>query len=277
MLVTSGVRTNSRTAPAMSPTPQPPPETSTMRPVLGQPELAPRLGRAARLEELGRDQRAHEPHAALAGDALDRRHRLAVHDEVHVDPGLRPEEQARQVGDRRDRRAGDLAAPPQPRQHDRHRRICGDDDVGFVFADRAGERARAERAEQPPRHPAHRQHVLEQPVDDRVAPRHHAELDAVSVLDHRAQHAAHRVESVDHRHLGLFGRGLDLLRHRAGRRGVPLADVGGQDQHALRAVLLAEQAKVALAFVPSHHRNCTPHRGLGYSARTVLSARRPWL
>ena len=43
-----------------------------MPPLLGQAERAPRLRRAARLEELGRDQRAHEPHAARAGDPLDR-------------------------------------------------------------------------------------------------------------------------------------------------------------------------------------------------------------
>ena len=44
MLLTSGTRVNSRTAPAMSPTPQPPPETTTMRPLLGQAQRAPGLG-----------------------------------------------------------------------------------------------------------------------------------------------------------------------------------------------------------------------------------------
>ena len=37
MLLTSATRVNSRTAPAMSPTPQPPPETTTMRPCSGSP------------------------------------------------------------------------------------------------------------------------------------------------------------------------------------------------------------------------------------------------
>ncbi len=255
MLVTAGVRTNSRTAPAMSPTPQPPPETSTMRPSSGSPS-----SRRVSVAHRGSRNSAEisgltSLHAALAGDALDRGHRLAVHDEVHVDPRLRPEEQAGQVGDRRDRGARDLAAPAQPREHDGHGGVGRDDDVGVVFADRARERARAERAEQPSRGPAHGQHVLQQPVDDRVAPRHHTQLHAVAVLDDRAQQPPHRVEPVDHRHLGALGRGFDLLRHRAGRRGMALADVGGQDEHPLRAVLLAEQAQVAFAFGPSHHGN----------------------
>ena len=37
MLLTSGTAVNSRTAPLMSPTPQPPPETTTMRPCSGRP------------------------------------------------------------------------------------------------------------------------------------------------------------------------------------------------------------------------------------------------
>ena len=37
MLVTSGTATNSLTAPVMSPTPQPPPDTTTMRPCSGSP------------------------------------------------------------------------------------------------------------------------------------------------------------------------------------------------------------------------------------------------
>ena len=37
MLLTSGTAVNSRTAPAMSPTPQPPPDTTTMRPASGRP------------------------------------------------------------------------------------------------------------------------------------------------------------------------------------------------------------------------------------------------
>ena len=50
-----------------------------------------------------------------------------------------------------------------------------------------------------------------------------------------------------------LGRGFDLLRERPRGRGVALADVGGQDQDALRSVLVAEQAQVGLAFAPSHH------------------------
>ena len=37
MLLTSGAATNSRTAPLMSPTPQPPPDTTTTRPASGSP------------------------------------------------------------------------------------------------------------------------------------------------------------------------------------------------------------------------------------------------
>ncbi len=152
------------------------------------------------------------------GDALDRAHRLAVHHQVHVDARLGPEEQAGQVGDRRDRRAVHLAGPAQPREHDRHGGVGGDDHVGVVLGDRSRQRPRAEQAQQPAREGPDGQHVLEQPVDDRVGPREEAQLHAVAVLDDRAQHAAHRGEAVDHRDLGGCGRGLDLLRPGRARR-----------------------------------------------------------
>ena len=203
--------------------------------LLGQAERAPSLQRTARPEEIGRDQRAHEAHAALPGDPLDRRHRLAVHHQVHVDPGLRPEEQARQVGDRRHRGAVDHFGAPQPREHDRDRRVGGDDHVGVVFGDAPRQRARAQQPQQPARKPANRRDVLEQPVDERVRPRHQAQLHAIAVLDHGPQHPSHRREAVDDRDLGLLGRVLDLIGQRPRGRGMTLADVGGQDQDAARA------------------------------------------
>ena len=116
MLPTSGTCVNSRTAPAMSPTPQPPPETTTMRPSSGG--RAPARGDgAAGLEELGGDQRAHELHAAAARRCA----RPTCIDSPYITrcmsmPRLRPEEQAGQIGDRGDRRAVDLADAPQPRR-----------------------------------------------------------------------------------------------------------------------------------------------------------------
>ena len=98
--------------------------------------------------------------------------------------------------------AVDLAAPAQPREHDGDRRVGRDDHVGVVLGDRARQRPRAEQAQQPARQPADRQHVLEQPVDDRVGPREQPQLHAVAVLDDGAQHAPHRGEPVDDRDLG---------------------------------------------------------------------------
>ncbi len=42
-----------------------------------------------------------------------------------------------------------LADAPQPREHDRDRGVGGDDHVGVVRGDRAGQRARADQAQQP--------------------------------------------------------------------------------------------------------------------------------
>ena len=154
--------------------------------VLGEPQRAPCGKRTARLQELRCDQRPHEPHAALSGDALHGGQRLAVGDDVHVDPGLGPEEEPRQVGDGGNRGAPHGTSAPQAREHDRNGRVGGHDDVGVVFGDAASERARAEQAQQPAREHAHRHDVVQQPVDDRVAPGHESELDAIAVLHHRA-------------------------------------------------------------------------------------------
>ncbi len=223
--------------------------------VLGQPELAPRVGRAARLQELSGDQRLDEAHAALARDPLDRRHRLAVHDEVHVDARLRPEEEAGQVGDRRDGRGFDFAAPAQARQHDRDGRVGRDDHIRVVLGDRPCERPRAEQAQQPACHETHRQDVLEHPVDDRVGPREELQLHAIAVLDDGLQHAPHRPQAVDHRHLGRLGRGLDLLGQRACGGCMALADVRREDQHTARAVRIGNLAQSAFASMASHQRN----------------------
>ena len=96
---------NSRTAPSMSPTPQPPPETTTMRPSSGRPSARRACSGQRGCRNSAEISGRTEPHAAAPGDPLDRAHRLAVHHQVHVDPRLRPEEQAGQVGDRGDRRA----------------------------------------------------------------------------------------------------------------------------------------------------------------------------
>ncbi len=58
-------------------------------------------------------------------------------------------------------------------------------------------------------------------------------MHAIAVLDDRLQQRAHRREPVDHRHLRGLGRALDLTCERARGRGVALADVGGENQHAL--------------------------------------------
>ena len=193
--------------------------------LLGQTERAASLQRAAGTEEIGRYQRAHQAHAALPGDALDRGHRLAIHHQVHVDPWLRPEEQAREVGDRRHRGAVHDFPAAQPRQHDRHGRVRRDDHVGVVLGDVTCQRARAKEIQQPARQPADRQHVLEQPVHERVRPRHQAQLHAVAILDHGAQHPPHRGEAVDDRNLRLLGRVLDLVGERPRGRGMTLAHI----------------------------------------------------
>ena len=261
MLLTSVNLLSSRTAPSMSPTPQPPPETTTMRPCSGRPSARRACKRTARPEEVGRDQRTHEAHAALPGDPLDRRHRLAVHHQVHVDPGLRPEEQARQVGDRRHRRAVDHFGAPQPRQHDRHGRVGGDDHVGVVLGDAPSQRARAQQPQQPARKPADRRDVLEQPVDERVRPRHQAQLHAIAVLDHRPQHPPHRGEAVDDRDLGLLGRVLDLIGQRPRGGGMTLADVGGQDQDTARAGGIRNRVCGFAVSTTSHRSNLVPRAG----------------
>ncbi len=204
-----------------------------MRPSCGRLERLTRLHLRALVEELGGDQRAHELGAAAPGDALDRAHRLAVHDQVGVDPRLGPEEQAGEIGDRGDRRAVHLLRAAQAREHDRHRGICGDDDVGLVLGYAPGQRARAEQAQQLARQHSHRGDGLQQPVDHRVGPREEAQLHAIAVLDDRLQQRAHRRKPVDHRHLGGLGSALDLSGERACGCGVALADVGREDQHAL--------------------------------------------
>ena len=164
-------------------------------------------------------------------------HRLPVHHEVHVDARLRPEEQAGQVGDRRDRRAVDRAAcgadararrsrrdRSRRSRRGRVRRSCAP-----AGASRTG--TAAARAS-----PADRRDVLEQPVDDRVGPGHEAQLHAVAVLDDRRSSAPHRREPVDHASPRPAAAEASICsRQRARGGGVPLAHVGGQDQHALRA------------------------------------------
>ena len=62
MLLTSGTAVNSRTAPVMSPTPQPPPETTTKRPCSGRPSArraaSGQRGRRNSAEISGRTRRA---------------------------------------------------------------------------------------------------------------------------------------------------------------------------------------------------------------------------
>ena len=229
--------------------------------LLGQPERAPGLQRTAGLQELGGDQRRHQTRGALARDPLDGGHRLAVHDEVHVDPGLRPEEEARQVGDRGDGGTAHRAGAAQPREHHGDGGVGGDDHVGVVLGDAARQRAGAEQAQLPARQPAHGGHVLEQPVDQRVAPGQEAQLHAVAVLDDLAQHAPHRGKAVDHRDLGGLGGVFDLLGQRAGSRGVPLADVGREDQDT------AGPAVVGCLFLMSHIASAPSSRRRGWRSR----------
>ena len=227
MLLASGTRMNSRTAPSTSPTPQPPPETTTMRPSSGRPSArracCGQRGCRNSSEISGRTS-CTLPRPAIRSTE---RERLAVHDHVHVDARLRPEEQTGQVGDRCDRRARDLAGAPQPRQHDRDGRISRDDHVGIVLGDRARERTRAQPAEQARGDRADRPHVVEQAVDERVRPRHEAQLHAVAVLDDRS---AARGPSLPARRsrspASRLGRVVQLRGERARGRRMALSHIG---------------------------------------------------
>ena len=113
-----------------------------------------------------------------------------------------------------------------------------------MLGDPARERPRAEPAQKRAREHAHREDVVEQPVDDRVAPGHELELDAVAVLHDGAQHAAHRRQPVDHGHLRVLRRLFDLAGERACCGGVSLADVGAEDQDAAPGARVRACARV---------------------------------
>jgi hypothetical protein len=104
----------------------------------------------------------------------------------------------------------------------------------LVALDLARERTRAEQVEHPAHQPAHGPDVLQDPVEDRVRPRHEAQLHAIAVLDDQPQQMAHGLEAIDHGHLGGCRVGVELFGKRTSGRCVPLADVGGQDQDAAR-------------------------------------------
>ena len=150
MLLTSGTRMNSRTAPAMSPTPQPPPETTTDATLLRQSERAAGLQR-------GSGAAGTRPRSADAPAARFPARRCARPSGIDspyitrcdVDARLRPEEQARQIGDRGDRRAAHRSGAAQSREHDGDGGVGRDDHVGIVLGDGAPERARPEQAQQP--------------------------------------------------------------------------------------------------------------------------------
>ena len=161
-------------------------------------------------------------------------HRLAVHHEVHVDPGLGPEEQAGEVGDRGDRRARHLAAAAQAREHDGDRRVGGDDHVGLVFGDRARQRARAEAGTAAGARTSGRARRARAASRRPCRSRGRTAAARGSRPRRPGAAAAHRGEPVDDGHLGRLRGGLDLLAQRACGRGVALADVGGEDQDALR-------------------------------------------
>ena len=204
-------------------------------PVGGQSQRGARSAALARLQELGGDQRAHDLRAAAPGDPLDVVHGLLVHHEVRVDTALRPEEEPGHVGDRRHRRHIEQAPAAQVAEDDGDRRIGRHDDVRVAGEDRAPQRRRAEPAEHLLGDQAHRREVLEHPVVGRVGARRDAQLRAVPVGDNRAQALTHRREAVDDRDLDRLAAALELLAQGARCRGVPLPDIGGEDQHALRA------------------------------------------
>jgi hypothetical protein len=228
--VASGIRSNSLTAPSRSPTPQPPPETTTTRRAAESPSAA-----IARLEEFGCDQRPHDLHAAAAGDPLDVANRRVIHNEMGVDPALRPEEQPRHVGDRRDRRDVEQPPPAQVAEHHGDRRIGRHDDVGVAPEDLAPQRSRAHPAEHLLGGEAHRCEVLEHPVVQGVGARRDAQLGAVAVLDDRTQPLPHRRQPVDDRDLDRLAGGLQLLLQRTRGCRMALSDISGKDQNSLRA------------------------------------------
>ena len=213
MLLTSGTLMNSRTAPAMSPTPQPPPETTTTRPSSGRPSARRAVERAARLQELGRDQRAHELHAARARRCA----RPSGIDSPYITrcmsmPGWA--QKNRPVRSVIVATVGQLTSPV------RRSRASTTVTAGYVETTTSGSCSAIVRAsgrepkqaQQPAREHADGQHVLEQPVDERVGPREEAQLHAVAVLDDRPQHGAHRGEAVDDGDLGVLRRSSGSAR-----------------------------------------------------------------
>ena len=252
MLLTSGTLVNSPTAPAMSPTPQPPPETTTVRPSSGSP--------SARRASAG--QRGSRNSAEISGRTSRTLPRPAMRSTEDIDspyitrctsmPGCAQKNRpvrsviVATVGQRTTPRA------PQPRQHDRDRRVGRDDHVGVVLGDRARQRTRAEQAQQPPRERANGQHVLEQPVDDRVGPREEAQLHAVAVLDHRPQQRPIAASPSMTVTSACCSDASICAGQRPRGRGVALADVGREDQHATWAGGVGDPAPVTFAVAASH-------------------------
>ncbi len=230
MLETSGTRQSSRTAPSTSPTPQPPPETTTMRPSAGSPSArrasSGQRGSRNSAEISGRTRRAEPAPAMRSTEGIDSPYITRC---MSIPGCAQKKRPVRSVMVATVGQAHGAGAA-QPREHDGDRGVGRDDHVGLVLGDAARERPGAEQAQLPAGQPADGGHALQQPVDERVAPRQEAQLYAVTVLDDLAQHAPHRGEAVDHLDLGLLGGGFDLLGQRTGRGGVALADVGGEDQ-----------------------------------------------
>ena len=118
-------------------------------PLSRKPERVASLGTRARREEGGGSRRLGPAHAPGTRDLLHLLGRFRVGDEVQVDPGMGPELQPGEVGDRRVARDLQHPAATHLAEDRRHAGIGRDDHVRIVGADQAHQTALAEQRQQP--------------------------------------------------------------------------------------------------------------------------------
>ena len=195
-----------------------------------QAERAPGVPARPRRQECWRGRRLGPPDAARSGDLLHLLGRLRVGDEVQVDPGMRPEMQPGQIGDR-----GIAGTSRRP-----VRRSSPSTAVtpGYVETIWSGSWARISRIR--PRRP---KAVSSRRASHLVGAKFmnsrywrsnhqgtHRNMNAEFSRSSLRQDGAHRGQPVDDRDLRVGILVLELARDRSRRQIVPLADVGGDDQ-----------------------------------------------